>query len=295
MDSVSGERLKQIRLEKGVSLEEVHKKTKVHLSILKAIEGDSLTHLSPVYLQGFIKIYCNYLGVEPKDYLGTKETKRKTSPISISQETVNKPIQTEFPKSRPSSSAPLKTPEFFKNASVKLGTFRPSERVKKSAVLILVVVIGLFVIFNVGKFFGHIIRNNLAKANTAQSAGPLQSKASTKPQVQEARPVGKTAALTPGAQASTTPLRKEASEILLVIKARENCLVNLKSDGKLVFHRVLEKGRSESWKAKDRMDLSLGNAGVVELEINGQLFSNLGRKGQALKNIVITKKGIDIK
>jgi len=28
--------------------------------------------------------------------------------------------------------------------------------------------------------------------------------------------------------------------------------------------------------------------------VDGQIFANLGRKGQALKNIVITKKGMDI-
>jgi cytoskeletal protein RodZ len=64
-----GERLKKIRQEKGLTLEDLHKKTKVHLNILKAIEGEALTNLSPIYLKGFIKIYCKALGLEPKDYL----------------------------------------------------------------------------------------------------------------------------------------------------------------------------------------------------------------------------------
>jgi hypothetical protein len=80
----------------------------------------------------------------------------------------------------------------------------------------------------------------------------------------------------------------------LGIRARENCWVSLKADGKVVFQRVLEKGRYESWEAKDKMELSLGNAGAVELEVNGQLFTNLGRRGQARKNIVITKDGMTV-
>ncbi|MCX5703471.1 MAG: helix-turn-helix domain-containing protein, partial [Candidatus Omnitrophica bacterium] len=63
----TGAGLKKIRLERGISLEEVQKKTKIHLNILKAIEGDSLTDLSPVYLKGFLKIYCKFLGLDPKD------------------------------------------------------------------------------------------------------------------------------------------------------------------------------------------------------------------------------------
>jgi hypothetical protein len=71
--------------------------------------------------------------------------------------------------------------------------------------------------------------------------------------------------------------------------------MQLKSDGKVVFQGVLKKGRFESWQANTKMELSLGNAGVVELEVNGKLISNLGRRGQALKNILITKEGLAIK
>jgi cytoskeletal protein RodZ len=39
----AGARLKQLRLEKGISLEEVQKKTRIHLNVLRAIEGDSLS------------------------------------------------------------------------------------------------------------------------------------------------------------------------------------------------------------------------------------------------------------
>ena len=52
----AGERLKKIRLDKGLSIEEVAKKTKVALNILKAIEDDSFINLEPVYVKGFIKI-----------------------------------------------------------------------------------------------------------------------------------------------------------------------------------------------------------------------------------------------
>ena len=74
-----GEKLKKIRQTKGLSLEEVHKKTKIHINILKAIEGESLTNLSPIYLKGFLKIYCNFLGLDPKECsLEQKETDRKS-------------------------------------------------------------------------------------------------------------------------------------------------------------------------------------------------------------------------
>ena len=42
-------------------------------------------------------------------------------------------------------------------------------------------------------------------------------------------------------------------------------MVTLKVDGKIFFQGVLIRGRSESWKAKEKMELSLSNAGAVEL------------------------------
>ena len=50
-----GAKLKKIRLEKGLTLEEAHKQTKIHLNILKAIEDESLVNFNPVYIKGFLK------------------------------------------------------------------------------------------------------------------------------------------------------------------------------------------------------------------------------------------------
>ena len=81
---------------------------------------------------------------------------------------------------------------------------------------------------------------------------------------------------------------------MLTLHAKDNCFVQLKTDKKTVFQGILKKGRSESWSANERIDFSLGNAGVVELEVNGKFIPSLGRKGQALKNIVVTKEGLSI-
>ena len=64
-----GVRLKKVRLERGISLEEAHKKTKIHLDILKALEEDSVVNLNPIYVKGFLKIYCNFLKVDPREYI----------------------------------------------------------------------------------------------------------------------------------------------------------------------------------------------------------------------------------
>ncbi|MDD2679992.1 MAG: DUF4115 domain-containing protein [Candidatus Omnitrophica bacterium] len=226
-----GLRLKKLRQEKGLSLEEVRKKTRIHLSILKSIEGDSLTNLSPIYLKGFLKIYCNFLGLDPKECVPDQ---KEAPPVSL--------------------------------AEPKLGSLGSpkSKRLKKIVIYALIAIALSVLLFKAGKFIF------------------------SRPQV---RPKVKAQALAVKPQAAGIKLPKEASGgVSLVISAKENCLIWVKVDGRVVLHRVLEKGRSDSWKAKERIELSLGNAAAVDLIVNGQRFTKLGRRGQQLKNIIITEK-----
>ena len=260
-----GAKLKKIRQEKGLSLEEVQKKTKVHLNILKAIEGDGLTNLSPIYLKGFIKIYCKFLGVDPKEYIPDY---KEAAPVSLKSEEK----QTE--------DKPLKPPSFLENATLKLGSFRPHKRLKTLVIAVLIIMVFSFLLFKLGKF----ISSKAAGSARIPRQVEAQQKSQIRPQVKSQVNVAR--AQVPGERIP----RGSGGGISLVISAKDNCLVFVKADGRVLLHRVLEKGRSDSWKAKEKIELSLSNAAAVELIVNGQRFNNLGRKGQQLKNIVITER-----
>jgi cytoskeletal protein RodZ len=258
-----GAKLKKIRLERGISLEEVHKRTKIQLNILKAIEGESLTSLSPVYLKSFLKIYCKFLGVEPQEFV-----KEYSEPQPKTKTQVERVIKArEFPVRL---NKPL---EIIRSVSLKFRSFKPSKEAIRIFAIVLAIPFLFVILFNLGKAISSRRKNFPVKAERAQATeqAALPSKPS-KPK-------------TPASLPAT-------SSIKLGIRAKENCWVQVRADGVVVFQRVLEKGRLETWVAKDKFELSLGNAGGVELEINGELFSNLGRRGQVLKSIVITKEGL---
>lgn len=289
----AAEKLKKIRLEKGLSLEEVQKKTKIHLNILKALEGDSLTDLSPIYLKSFLKIYCKFLGVDPKTFIQDyKEIQTYPAPEIFTQD----------------SSQPKKSATFLGDAALKLSAFRPAKKVRIAIVVIVILAIFSVGLFSLGKFIAIKRRDRaiqeqlLSSAINKKESRKLQKQHKTLPtaksRLMAAKPSPKTAPSADKIQytALNYPEGKKVSVagIRLGIRAHENCWVDLKADGKTLFHRVLEKGRFESWQAKEKIELSLGNAGGVELEVNGQRFPNLGRKGQALKGIVVTKEGLRI-
>jgi cytoskeletal protein RodZ len=265
----TGTRLKKLRLEKGISLEQVNKKTKIHLNILRAIEEDSLVGLSPVYIKGFLKIYCNFLGVAPQEF--------------ISDYTQITPGMERF-----KSASEVKPKSFLKTHSKKLLVFK-STHIKtafKVVILIVCIIVLVYLVKSVAGWRSHVRK----PVKTPVIAAPVKI---DKNKVEITEP-NKTKIAPSGVKERHPDNAAQANvfNIRLVMRAKNDCWVRLKVDGKLVFQDTLKKGRSDSWQAKDKMELSLGNAQAVELEINGKLIPPLGRKRQSLKNILITKDGV---
>jgi len=89
-------KLKSIRLEKEIDLEEIHKRTKISLSALNAIEKGKFDQLSYTYIRLFLKAYALEIGVDPDEALEefeifvgnktvSKDTKIKDEPIKSSK------------------------------------------------------------------------------------------------------------------------------------------------------------------------------------------------------------------
>ncbi len=77
-----GEYLRQMRENRGVSLEEVAEATKVNIRFLQALEEGQYDILPPeVYIRGFLRAYGEYLGIDPEElftrYEAEKPKKKK--------------------------------------------------------------------------------------------------------------------------------------------------------------------------------------------------------------------------
>src|SRR3989338_6598438 len=67
----AGAYLKSAREENGYSITEVSKNTKISPAVLRALEEGRLDNIDPVYLKGFLKMYCRFLRVDWQEF--TKE------------------------------------------------------------------------------------------------------------------------------------------------------------------------------------------------------------------------------
>src|SRR5215208_733459 len=62
-----GERFRQARLDRHVSLQDAQRETRIHRRFLEALENEDISALpATVYARGFIRTYATYLGLDPE-------------------------------------------------------------------------------------------------------------------------------------------------------------------------------------------------------------------------------------
>ena len=251
MESI-GTRLRNRRQSQKLSIEEVSKKTKIHSSVLEALEEDRFNILDYVYIKGFLKIYSSFLGLDPAEIIDEYNSLvgHKDSRVFL-------------------ESGPKKT---------AVDRIRPGEGQRPFFIIGLLVIISLLFLF-----FGWAARHKkaISVTKTAVVSAPLRLETR---KTQEAASAKKQTAFS---QVELSPLR-------LGIRAKDNCWVQVKLDGKTIFQGIIHRGQSESWQAKDKIEASIGNASAIELEVNNKILSPLGRRKEPLKNILITHEGVSI-
>lgn len=254
--------LKEARANKHIGLEEASKHTRIHINILKAIENDDVASLGAVYVKSFLRLYADYLGVDKEDVL--RRFRQATG----------QPEAGDIRKAEPSERYPTR----------KLRA--DSLFLKNYKIFVVVVLVFIAIVFIVRFAKRHPARPRAAQV-AAQEAAQVAAK---KAEVKRPAPVS-----APVSQPADKPAEKIQKKIVLVIKAKDKCWLQVKVDGKVVFQNVLAKGSSESWQAYEKIELWLGNAGAVQFELNGRLLQKIGRPGQTLRHVVVTRAGLSIR
>ncbi len=80
--------------------------------------------------------------------------------------------------------------------------------------------------------------------------------------------------------------------LALGLRARESCWVEVQVDGVKVLEGVLNAGESKQLHARGELLLSVGNAGGVEVSVNGRAGVPLGRPGEVRRRIHITAESL---
>jgi hypothetical protein len=100
-------------------------------------------------------------------------------------------------------------------------------------------------------------------------------------------PVISAPAPAPALTAAPKPVAPKPAESHVIIAASDSSWVTACSSGKVVFTKMFVRGTKEDVEFTDRAVVRLGNAGPVDIQLNGKSIGPLGRPGQ-LRAIELT-------
>lgn len=268
-----GERLKKEREKKGMTLEDVHSRLRIHPAVLFNIEENNFEALpAPIYTKGFIKRYGEFLEINPEELI-TEYDSIKTQPKDMSfavglQKDASKP--------------PLKVQDPAKLAQMP----------RRWAPLVLRAV-GVGVAIALVLFGGQMILNSLKgiAAHRPQKS-PVASKA--------VPPSGDVLKLetsdTPSADFVNSPEQgnypkiKPKDTLKLVVTASTDAWVRISADGQIVLETILKPRERKEFTALKLFELKLGRPAGISLSINGYPLGAPG-EGQA-KHVILTHQGL---
>jgi cytoskeleton protein RodZ len=274
-----GKYLKNQRESKKISLREVAKNTRVREHILKAIEEDQYHLLPPAtYVKGFLLAYARYLGLDPNDVLLRYEKVLKGEPIT-----------------RPSAQPPRPKQEIPPTQASK-----PKQKIlwnTKQTWVVVGVIVASFVVFYFFSPYSYKPSMEPSPGKLIEKKSPIAPSAPIiatphtpegKPVVQEKKP------LTPSAPITATTSVQEKKAISLQLKAIEETWLSLQADDQSGKEMILKPGEGVSIQASNRILMKLGNAGGLDLVLNGKALGKSGRSGEVL-NLIVTSQGVEVK
>jgi cytoskeleton protein RodZ len=285
MSSV-GETLRRERLRKDLGLEQISRETKVSTRLLEAIEKDQFELLpGGVFAKSFVRQYARFLGLDEEEMAA--EVEKALNPAGT------------LPSFAGSSEPTFKVPPVVEWD----GGGRPSSSVLPALAMVVAVMLvcsGLYAWWQRSK------RPAVATASTAAA----QNSRPAVPRVAESSPVTPAVSNTPesahktdvsasapeaGADAAPAPAETldPAATLQVSLTADAEAWVQVWADGKSVMSRVLQPNEVKTIAAVDGLRIRTGNAGSLQVTVNGKPAGTLGPKGQ-VRTLEVTRDGIHI-
>jgi cytoskeletal protein RodZ len=250
-----GRALRQARIAAGLTVDDVSNATRVRVAIVHAIEEDNFAPCGgDVYARGHIRTLARAVHLDPAPLLEQYAAEHGGRPA-------------------PTATAPLFEAE-------RIRPERRSPNWTAAMVAAIVAVIG-FVGYTVvkGTDSGDSTKPPIAKGPSATTSKPASpTPKSSKPADQKPDPSDSAIAAAPRDKVT---VQVSAVDGRSWIAAKDH-------NGRTLFDGLLKKGDSQTFQDKEKIDLVLGDAGAVQLYVNGKKIQDDFQPGQ-VERLTYTK------
>ncbi|MEV5240700.1 RodZ domain-containing protein [Streptomyces cinnamoneus] len=239
-----GRSLQQARISAGLTVEDVSSTTRVRIPIIHTIEQDDFTRCGGrVYARGHIRTLARAVGLDPLPLVAQYDAEHGGRPA-------------------PTPAAPL-----FDAERIRPEPRRPNWTAAMVAAIVAVVGFVGFTLFSGGSKSGPVSADPATSKPSAAPSKPKAGKASSDPKAEAS------ASAIAGVPANKVTVKLTADNGQTWISAKDH-------NGKLLEEGVLKQGASKTFTDSKRIDLVLGNAGAVQLFVNGKEVKNLADDGR---------------
>ncbi|MGW7385119.1 helix-turn-helix domain-containing protein [Streptomyces sp. NPDC054794] len=248
-----GRALKQARIEAGLTVDDVSTATRVRIAIVHAIEADDFAPCGgDVYARGHIRTLAKAVRLDPAPLLAQFDTERGGRPA-------------------PTPAAPL-----FEAERIRPERRGPNWTAAMVAAIVAVVGFVGFTAFKGGD--DGSARDQVAGGTPTadKSAAPTPKK--SKPADQKPEPSDSAIAAAP--QDKVT-VQVSAVDGRSWISAKDH-------NGRMLFDGLLKKGESKTFQDSSKINLILGDAGAIQLYVNGKKIEDDFQAG-AVERLTYTK------
>lgn len=246
--------LKEARLKKDVSIEEVEEELKIRGRYLKALEEDNYELLpGKVYIKGFVKIYGEYLNLDVAELLEELEA-------DLAEQVEEIPV--------------IEEDSVLKKMQANKFKMQKSHLILAAIAIILIVLL--------------IIIPNLTKMIQGDSDPNL---AETIPLEEETEGLVDDPIINDQEEIPNDDLSLKV-EIIDVGPGVEECWVQIFSDGEKAFEGILKEGQTNLVKAEENIVITLGNAGVAEITLGNKKIGVLGNVSEVVRDYEFTKEDL---
>ncbi|MFC2342382.1 MAG: helix-turn-helix domain-containing protein [Negativicutes bacterium] len=275
-----GDILRSEREKQRLTIKDVENETSIRALYIEAIEkGDQKALPSEVYVKGFIRNYADFLHLDA-DALA-RQYREEIHGIEEAA-----PVVAAIPVAEGGEHGPFSSGSDFR------------ERVQKSHrtqnILVTVGVILIAFIGSIYYFFGDEPAAK-QKPNSAASGGMIRQE----PPVVRSSASSSKESVSPAAEPSMESATAAAASVNRGVevsaKFTGRCWIQAVTDGKVVYEGTAEPNQTLSWKGADRIAVTVGNAGAVDIVYNGRSLGRLGKEGDVVEKRFTRDKVEDVK
>ncbi|MBK6010464.1 helix-turn-helix domain-containing protein [Streptomyces sp. MBT53] len=250
-----GRALQQARIAAGLTVDDVSSVTRVRIAIVHAIEADDFTPCGgDVYARGHIRTLARAVHIDPAPLLARYDDDHGGRPA-------------------PTPAAPL-----FEAERIRPERRGPNWTAAMVAAIVAVVGFVGFTAFKGGD------TDSDAKSQVAQGASPSASK--------PAKPTpSNTDSATPKSDPSDSAIAAAPQDkvTVQVIAVDGRSWISAKDhNGRMLFDGLLKKGESKTFQDSSKVNLILGDAGAIQLYVNGKKIEDDFQPG-AVERLTYTK------